>query len=287
MKIYYFAIFIFAYFAISAQTELPHKIIIQYYEGGDYRKDEIRGSYSYKDSLVYTLSKSKKYVGASQIEKFDIYDFIGKYAELARKKVHIKELSHKKNKYKKKQIATKNILDLMALSKQSIYHVIADTLAIDTTESSINYTLSGLPYRIPKDISYSYYDLDSTKFNCRCEAYKKKMKIDKPRQPLDSLFLHKLLNCDNGVVRFISSYMSYIEVVMYFNKETLTFIQREPCLQNIKWQIATAEKEMNDVYNPKINDIVAKIVPKTFSKKNCLRDYKDKKVIFDTYFNQN
>lgn len=285
MKTYYFAIFMLTYFSIYAQIELPHKIIIQYYEGGDYRKDEIKGSYSYKDSLVYTLSKTKKYVGASRIAQFDIYDFIGKYAEVAKKMVHIKELSRKKNKHKKKPIATKDILDLMALSKQSIYHVIADTLEIDTTDIGINYTMSGLPYRIPKDFSYSYYDLDSTKFNCRCEAYKKKMKIEKSCEPLDSLFLYKLLGSDKGMIRFISSYMSYIEVVMYFDKETLTFIQREPCQQNIKWQIAADEKQMNDVYNPKINDIVAKIVPKTFPKRTCLQDYKDKKAIFDIYFN--
>ena len=287
MKTFISIFFLIFHYSSFAQTKLPQKIMIIYYEGGDYRTEKIKGAFDSFDSLVYILKGNKYYKCTNYRKSFEVKDFIGDYAKKEGKPVKINSLRKYKKMFINKKIAKKNIETLLQYTNLSFYNTYEDTLQIDTVDRNIYYTMNPRNYILPKDFSYSYFGLDSVTFKYDCAYYKHKWKMEKDCNGLrDSLFLYKLLGNNRFTVTINSSSFVYMNIILYDEDKSIILSQRFSANQNIQWDLSHNEKLITSVHNPAINDLIYKMLPANFRHRKYLLDYKKKEKIMNMYFNR-
>lgn len=259
---------------VYSQIELPNSIEIIYYIGGDYREDTIKGAYSDKDSVTLNISKDKKsYLSKRSTHIHEIRPF---YGDKFQSNINP---NSKITRFINTAIKSSEIERLIQLidKKNYVKYISIDTIRFDSTY-------------IPRDFSLKYYDIDTSNFSILFQYYEQESNrennsnLNRNTHP-DSIQYDKLLQnlIELSIEDFyVTSYLSNISVKLIYEEESIKLFQDYPGEFNTEWSITNSEtKSKINILNPKINEIISKILPSKFSRNYRLLKFRDKESIYE------
>lgn len=278
---------------LLSQSLLPEKIKIKYYSGGDYREKGIRGAYDDVDTNILEFIPDDKIYYSSQTTQMRKVFIPTDIIKVHKNIVQDSSLSL----YYSVSLPKEDIEKLLSFIQIENYHEysIIDTTYKLTEELKLSDSIDYIhkdTFLIPKDFSLKDFDIDSSTFKFDCEYYLEILKnqiYNTNSQNCKNLndlkpFIDELIKKGRNTL-IISSYFKYISVVLYFNSQTIEIFQRYPGGLNTGWTINYSTNKEFKVINPRINDIVFKMLPYRYTEIRILKEYKIKEQLMRLYFN--
>lgn len=258
MNNYFFTSIIFLFIGINLvqgqKIDLPESIILTHRYSGASRQSGTVQFYSYKDSIkINRKSKSHFY----QAEE---YYSRNQKINPNRKVIYDSLFTHKTNLNINENLVEEllNLLDTSLYKSTTVILPISD---LDPSDTTNNYFRG--PF-IPNDFSSKYFFNSSTITS-----------MD------DSLYIDNIIKSNLGL-KVISSHRVFLSITIRFNDRQIKLFQRYPGGANFKWYIEIPESKIGiALLNPKINDIIYKMIPSEVKWEHELLEYKEHEDLFE------
>ncbi|MEM6964123.1 MAG: hypothetical protein AAF573_05100 [Bacteroidota bacterium] len=248
---------------LFSQNQLPKKILVKYYVGGDYRSEqlEINGAYDNIDSTFLKIRKDGKAYKSEQIEIVRrIYPYEDGFQKNIRMDSTYRFLSS--TTYYVEDI--EELLEWTDIENYEIWNS-QDSFMIDQFYHGVVRDT----FLIPLELSIEDFGIDSIDFDLHCNYFytllSRKLHMEK-EDLLDcskispSNFLNLVLN-DLNVFYTVSSYLSRFHLKLIYPDFELEFYQRYPKQLNFTWYIQKDGKLLRKVFNPYLNQIIYNGLP--------------------------
>ena len=257
---------------IYGQIVLPHSIEIIYESGVNYSDDTIIGARINRDSIRLEMSKDKQtYFSNRSTHIHEILPFNGEGLQS-----NINP-NPKITLFVDTEIRSSEIEHLIQLTNLKNYSkfISVDEFGLDSTY-------------IPKDFSLEYYDIDTSSFDILFQDYEQKISQKNKssfnqKNHSDSIQYDKLLRnlIEIAIEDWHYSYQVFIYVKLIFEGKSIELYQFYPGRFKTEWLVLNSETSNRlNILNPKINEIISKILPDKFSRNDILLNFSDKKAIY-------
>jgi hypothetical protein len=283
MKEFILIIILTSVFKIGySQFEIPQEIGIRYYIGGDYRHNGKRGVSSDVDSALFIWNGENRVFESEKVFfKRDLIPYVNwrmKRKRNLNKNPSMNFIYH--NYYKEK-----HILELIKWTKVDNYrkYRVKNEALVDILEEKYWDTIM-----VPKDFSILYFGIDSINFDLHYNYFKALMRTE--NETGEELVEYETFNSSQEILNklmqenlggyYNSSYSEFVIVSLNFSDRRIRLSQSYLGGGNIKWRITEKGNEPIEVVNPRLNDLVIRLLPEEYSQIRQLGEYRDLKRMF-------
>lgn len=275
---------LFFFSPLKSQQSLPETISVVYYIGGDVRGEDFIGAYDNKDSLVYTINtQSKGYFSYKSYHTHRVLPFKdGNF------KSNINQDSTITSHFKD-WVSSEDIENLLLNIDTSwvVPFYWSDSTSLNPDGNGSRVTRINKPVYFPYDLSIDYFLADTTLFkglyayyNQEAQSRGEPIRNDAPKV-FNYDHLLKYIVKRNTFLTNISSYYDYVKITLkWSNNKGIQLFQNYPGNLNVTWKIS------GDIYvpeifvfNPEINNVIARLMPKSLKYSRYLKNYNNPEVL--------
>ena len=249
MKLYFFFILLLVPSSLIGQIDLPEKVTIKLYSGGDYRNLKLqKGAHELIDSVDYKLIKEYKCYHSDRIF-FQNNTFIRDEETFESKNINQDStmVSITDSTFDQEIIA-----EILKWSEKRNYH------EVKYRDTILDEFINEKTLLIANELSIDDFGIDSLKLELECLYHQEHIDKDIDCKQISLSKILEFFVNKNWGQKVISSYFEYIELKLFFKDKETSIFQSYPGEYNIKWFVTkdTKNKQQIDLINPKLNKLI-------------------------------